>query len=440
MSTFCIFQRSQHALGSSFQLYWFAVPLLIATLSVNPFAHAQNALPVSVAQVTVAEVNRGQRVIGSVRPLKSSTIGSAADGRILEFYVNRGDAVVAGQPLAQLRTETLEIELAAAQAESELYRQQLNELKNGSREEDIAEARAKLGGAKAALVNAASQLARAESLSRSRAASDAELDQAKATAELARNNLAASEALLARLVAGPRVEQIAQAQASFDLQEQRVQLIRDRIKKHTIVAPFDGFVAEEFTEVGAWVTQGDPIARVIELSQVEIEVPATAESALRLREGHPIRVEFPEVPERVLVGQVDHVVPTADERTRTFPVLVRLENEFVDGAPLLMAGMLARVDLPAGRRTRLPLVPKDALVLNGASRSVFVVEIEDRSESMGVAHERPVKLGVASEGSIQVSGDIDDGDIVVVVGNERLFDGAKVRIVDVATQSQQVQE
>ncbi len=397
-------------------------------------ALAQDAKPVVVARVIEAEVNSGQRVVATVNPLRTSTIGSAVDGRVEEFLVNQGDPVKKGQILAQLRTVTLSIEQAAAKAELDLSVQRLAELENGSRAEDIAEAEANMRGAEAAVKNAESYLRRTESLATTRAATPSDLDDARARASAAKFSLRATEALLKRIKGGPRPETIAQARAQVELQQQRLNLIGDRMAKLTTVAPFDGYVSAEFTEVGAWIKRGDPIAQVIQMDEVEIEAPVTAEAVVSLRKGDVIRVEFPELPDELLTGTIDRIVPVAESRARTFPVHIRVKNKIRNGTPMLMAGMLARVDLPAGRRQALPLVPKDALVLNGNDRSVFVVDGNTRNgsgadENTGIVRKVVVDLGVAVDDRIQVRGDIKVNDLVVVVGNERLIPNSRVKIV-----------
>jgi hypothetical protein len=111
-----------------------------------------------------------------------------------------------------------------------------------------------------------------------------------------------------------------------------------------------------------------------------------------------------------------------------------LKNRIEEERPLLLAGMLARVEVPIGERRMLPLIPKDALVLNGNDRSVFVVETSNGNgttsgETTGIVRKVEVDLGVAVEGRIQVIGDIHVGDLVVVEGNERLIPNAKVKFV-----------
>lgn len=399
-----------------------SVVLLIPFLLAGGVAHAQNAT-VQTADVVTRAVNSGHRVVGSVVPIRSSTVGTAVDGRVVEFLVDRGDQVKAGQALARLRTGTLEIELKAAQAELTLRKEELLELKNGSRSEEVSEARARMQAAEAIRKNSLTRLNRLKQLLQKKAVNETELDDASERSEAASQSLLALEAAFQRIEAGPRAEQIAQAQARVALQQAQVELIEDRIKKYIIYAPFDGFITMEHTEVGEWVSNSDPIADIVALDHVEVLCNVPAEQAVQLKKNTEIRVEFQELAGEVFTGEVRNVVPLADNRTRTFPVILRFRNKFIDDRPVLMAGMLAKAILPTGARTVMPLVPKDALVLNGSRRAVFAVDKRTKK-----VRSVPVTLGVADGGLIQVDGDLKAGDTVVVRGNERLRDGQEISI------------
>ncbi len=399
--------------------------LLIGCLSQ---VHAQDPPPpIVVDRVIQQQVNSGYRIVGSVVPLRKSMIGAAVGGRVEKLLVEVGDRLSANEPVAQLAIGTLLIEKSAAESELELYEQEHAELVNGSLPEEIAEAEAIAEGAKVAMDNAITHLNRLVMLQERGASTQADLDNASERANAARSRFAAASAALRRIRNGPRPERIAQAYARVQLQQERIRLIDDRISKHTIRTPFDGFVADEFTEMGSWITSGDPVVQVIQLDTVEVQAPVTAEYAVRLNLGETIRVEFPELPDRLLTGQVDRIVPQADPRARTFPVFIRVENDLSGEIPLLMAGMLARVDLPTGDERLLPLVPKDALVLNEDERYVFVIDPEPGNKT-GTARKVPVKLGVAWEERIQVTGALREGELVAVVGNERLNEGMRVTI------------
>lgn len=413
-----------------------ALTLLLVTLGSLGFAPTTDLalasdpepLPTVTAQpVRLQQVRSSVRLLGTVTPYRSATIGCAVAGRVKELIAKRGDPVSAGDPIAQLQTDVVKIEIASAQAQWRLAEQQLAELTAGSREEDIAEANAEMAAAEAIAKRAKSQLQRIERLVDSRAASQDEVDVARAEADSTARLYEAAVIAHRRLVAGPRQEQLAQARAQVDLQAEQVKLLEDRLKKHTIVAPFDGFVTAKHTEAGAWIEAGGPAVDLIELNVVRVEVAVPAPQVVPLRRGQQVRMESQQRPDELLVGELERIVPAADTRARTYPVLIRVENRIEQGNPILMSGMLVQVDLPAGPQAEGLFVPTDALVLNQARKSVFLLDL-DEDEQTGVVREVPVTLGVADGGRIEVRGDLRPGQQVVTRGNERLQPGQQVNV------------
>jgi RND family efflux transporter MFP subunit len=386
--------------------------------------------PVAVAPVVQRHVAVGQTFVGTVMPLKKVVIGSAVDGRVVEFLVNEGDRVTKGQPLARLLTETIRLELAAAEAEGELRKQELAELENGSRPQEIQQALAKMLAAKAtwAFTKARSQRAKALYDSRAgRAVSEEILEQTVAAAQKDEQSYEEAKAAHELVVAGPRTEKIDQAKARLLVQEAVVEKLQDQIKKHTLIARFDGYVTAEYTEVGAWVSRGDPVAEVVALDQVDVQAAVLEDHVPHVQVGSDVRVQLPSLADRLFTGKVVLVVPQADLRSRTFPVKVRVENVISADGPLLKSGMLARVVLPTGKPQEALLVPKDALVLGGREGPVvFVFQSHTDKNKKGKVRPAVVQLGVADGTWIQVRGLLQAGQRVVVQGNERLRPGQEV--------------
>ena len=104
---------------------------------------------VVVVPVVEREVTAGHTFVGSVEPTKRATIGSAVDGRVIEFPVEEGDRIRDGQSLAKLLTATIVLELKAAEGELAFRRESLRELKNGTRPGEIVQLRARMLAAKA---------------------------------------------------------------------------------------------------------------------------------------------------------------------------------------------------------------------------------------------------------------------------------------------------
>jgi RND family efflux transporter MFP subunit len=213
---------------------------------------------------------------------------------------------------------------------------------------------------------------------------------------------------------------------------EEVNRLEDMRKKYTIRAPFKGFVIVKHTEVGAWVSRGDPVAEIVQLDPIEIRVavPETYISNVHVGNGAQVRLES--TTETLIVGKVTRIVPLADRRSRTFPVIIRLENPANDGNHLMKAGMLAHVTIGVGQKKSVLTVPKDALVLDGKSCSIMVIE-QDSETKQTVARAVTVKLGVAIGSWIQVVDPAESlraGQSVVTRGNERLRDQQPVNIVD----------
>lgn len=381
--------------------------------------------PVTVAPIVeVAEVAAGHTFVATVSPVRRSTVGSAVSGRVVEFSAREGEQVRVGQPLAQLLTNALEIQVAAARAELDLRQHELEELANGSREEEIRQAEAELMSAKAALEYAQSKVRRTQSLFEKNAASQDQLQDDTRMALAATHLHSARQAAYDLVKAGPRQERIAQAKARVAMAEEEVNRLLDQLAKHTIRSPFDGFVVREHTEIGQWISSGELVAEVVEVAEVDVIAQVLENYIPQLPLGSPARIEVGALPERLFEGRVTQIVPQADTRSRSFPVKVRLKNEIAaDGQPLLKPGMFAKMVLPVEKKQSVRMAPKDALVLGGPEPVVFVVQSDSGKSTV-----RPVavRLGVASGGMVEIAGAVEAGQRVVVEGNERLAAGREV--------------
>jgi RND family efflux transporter MFP subunit len=332
-------------------------------------------------------------------------------------------------------TDTIELELAAAKAELENRQQRLTELENGARPEELEQARAQMAAAEARREFLRMRRDRLQSVSnRAGAVTEDEVGEAVALAIEAEEAYQQAKAAYDLTVAGTRIEQVAQARALVALQQAVVDRISDQITKHTIVSRFGGYVVMQHTEVGQWVNQGDPVAEVVAIDEVDVVAQVVEKSVPFIRPGEFVRVEIPAVADRIFEGQIVATVPQADVRARTFPVKVRVKNEIAPAGPLLKAGMYARVALPVGGQESALLVPKDAIVLGGPTPAVFTLDGSTAAGDVAPISRVSVELGVADGTSIQILGNVRAGQLVVIQGNERLRPGQDVKLLRIDQQ------
>lgn len=382
---------------------------------------------VLVATVEEREVVMGQTFVGTVLPKSRATIASTVEGRVVEFLVREGDRVVKDQVLARLRTQPLEFQLAGARAEGELRRQELAQLENGSRPEEVRQANAKMLAAQAMMDFTRLRVERIKPLLENNSVSQDEFDERTAAAAAAVQSYLEAKAAWELAVAGPRKEQVGQAEARRLAAQELVRRLEDELKEHTVRAPLTGYITKEHTQVGQWLTRGGPVVELVEIDTVEVEAAVLEDVVRQIQAGAMARVEVPALPETLWSGPVTRMIPQADLRSRSFPIRVQLTNRPGPNGMMLKPGMFARVTLPVGGKTASLLVPKDALVLGPDGAAVWVAEPENGPSAGGFKVRRVVvDLGASQEDCIVVRGALKAGQRVVVGGNERLKEGQAV--------------
>ena len=405
---------------------------------------------VKVDRVVQRDLAVGETFVGTVRPLKTSTVGSTVEARVVEFLVDEGDYVKEKQPLARLRTTQLEIELAADRIELKLREEALTELKTVLPEQ-ITEAKAQLASATAVREFAKAQLDRALVLSNGDTMTLEELQDKQSIHKAANQKVIQNQAALDALERS-RETKLMQSQLRVDEQREVIRKLEDDIAEHTIVAPFGGYVTREYTEIGQWMAKGNPVVDLVDVDQVEVVVAVPEDYIKLVRPEMTAQVAIDAVREQLWVAPVSGVIPLADERSRSFPVKIRLQNKVGTDGVLIKPGMIARVTLPVGAHGQAMLVPKDSIVLGGPTPVVFVADplpaggspggsppggkVPSRDASGAMARCVPVQLGAAVDHWIEVRGPLKVNDRVVVEGNERIgFSGRPLIIANSKTSS-----
>lgn len=397
-------------------ILWLAITLGSVGVLAQP-----SPIPVEVAVVVSRAIQEEIFFIATLEPDITTTVGAIVAGRVIWAGVREGDKVIFGKTiLIQLDRTSREIALRETQAAVDKSRQRWEELRRGYRSEEIAQRRAEVEEQKALLARAEQDFRRAERLYRGELISLAEFERNQSEFLAAKEKHRRVLAALQLAEAGPRKEEIAQAEADSREAKARRDQVAYELDRTTLRAPLTGFLVKKHVEVGTWVNPGDPIAELVDLDPVYASGPVGERKVDLLRNGQPATVAVDALPGQSFRGTVSHIIPQADPQSRTFPVKVSIPNS--DGR--LKSGMLARVTIKVGEGRRGFLVPKDAVVRRGSDDVIFIVED-------GLAREYRVKTGRAVKGFMEVfHGTLKPGQEVVILGNESLDDGASVRKVN----------
>ncbi len=235
--------------------------------------------------------------------------------RIAEVLVEEGDKVARGQVLARLDTSRLKPQAAQAQAEFEAQQALVHRLHNGSRPEEIAQARANVDLATADQVNAEQQWKRLTTLAgltAGRAISQQDIDSSKDALDAAQARLAVAEKALDLSTLGPRSEDIAQGEALLRANKAKLELLERQLADAALVSPCDAVVRSRLLEPGEMVSPQRPVFNLAIADPKWIRTYVSEPYLGRIHAGMRVTVSSDSFPGRLLQGWVGFISPVAE--------------------------------------------------------------------------------------------------------------------------------
>jgi membrane fusion protein PltH len=240
--------------------------------------------------------------------------------RVAAVLAQEGDRVREGQVLARLDTRRLEPQLAEAQAQAAAQRQVVQRLRNGTRPEEIAQARANVEAAKADAANARMQYERimsAAEISGGRAVRQQDVDSAKAVLQVAEAKLTVNERALELAITGPRKEEIAEAEARLKANEAQAALLRQQLVDAQLVAPVDAVVRTRVLEAGEMASPQKPVFSLAITDPKWVRAYVSEPDLGKVREGMAAAIAIDSFPDRRFEGWLGFISPVAEFTPKT---------------------------------------------------------------------------------------------------------------------------
>jgi HlyD family secretion protein len=235
--------------------------------------------------------------------------------RIAEILVQEGERVQKGQVLARLDTARLGPMLAQSSAQAAAQRQVVARLRNGSRPEEIAQARANVDSAKAELANAQKQYERwkhAAEISGGMAVRQQDVDVAKTTLQVAEAKLAVNQKTLDMALTGPRKEEIAENEARLSANEAQAALLRQQLRDSQLIAPTDAVVRSRILEPGEMATPQTPVLSLAIVDPKWVRAYVSEAELGKLRTGAAASIAVDSFAKRRFEGWIGFVSPVAE--------------------------------------------------------------------------------------------------------------------------------
>ena len=209
-----------------------------------------------------------------------------------------------------------------------------------------------------------------------------------------------------------------QSSAIFEMNRASLDLKRRLLRDTRIQAPFAGIASARNVSPGQVITRATTLTTLVDLDEVKVEVSVPERYLQQVRLGQPLEFAVAAYPDRLFKGEVYFISPRLDEGTRTALVKARIANR--DGH--LRAGMFASLNLTLQLRESAIVIPEPSLMSDGNRFSLFIVTTNH------TASIRSVTVGERLSGRAEITKGLQEGDLVVVEGNQKLRDGAPVQL------------
>ena len=329
-----------------------------------PAARADEPITVAATRPERADVTRYITLPGRVEANQRATLHARVSGYLQSLSVDKGDRVKAGQTLGQIEVPELIADLERFEAELRVSEQELARVSDA--------------------------LAKAPDL-----VVPQTVDDARAKAEIARADVHRTRTLLgyARLI-----------------------------------APFDAIVTARHVDPGAFIPAATATSRrdaredaaaivtLMDFETVRIQVPVPEIEAARIRPGQPLEFTVDVLGGQRHTTQVARHGYAIDPRTQT--MLVEADHANADRS--LRPGMFVTARIGVDRHSDVWTLPKAALLVEKAGRSIFVLE-------NGIARKRAIEAGFDDGERVEVVAGISGNETVLIPGAAKLADGIAVR-------------
>ena len=320
---------------------------------------------VTVEKVTEGMTSPTMMITGSAYFSESSQVAAESAGKVLKVYVQEGDAVEIGQPLASLDDTLLSFSVESAKSAT---------------------------------------------------------SQAKANLDKAKRDYTRSKNLYAQKSIAQQAYQDAlttytNAQASYNSALASQKQLEVEKEKMLIKSPLKGVVISKDVEVGEWVTTGGQVAGVATLTyEAKVYIPESVLAYVKAGQQVVVRTSRKEY-----TGKVLSINSKGDPATRLFLTRIDLGQD-----PDLKEGILTTALIPSGAKVNSLLIPRDALVERNNVKGVFKV-VEDNRVRFVPVKVIGYNGGYLAVSSI-TEGTLKKDDSVVLDGNNVVNNGVKIKI------------
>jgi RND family efflux transporter MFP subunit len=244
----------------------------------------------------------------------------------------------------------------------------------------------------------------------------AKVKKAEASLKLGQNMLKRKEPLNKKGFA--TVQELEKAETQVESDEAELALAKEDLAKTEILAPFEGVLSNRQVCKGAYVSNGDELVRIQDLTPIRLTFQVPQKEIPNIKVGDKVTATTDVYPHKTFEGKVEAIEPSVNEETRSVTVYATFGND----EELLIPGLYGRAQLKTSLNKSSSLyIPEQALVVRPDGIYVYK-KVGDKAVLTKIT------VGTRLEDQAQVLAGLKKGDEIVLEGQDKLHDGSLIAV------------
>ncbi|MEA1886606.1 MAG: efflux RND transporter periplasmic adaptor subunit [Bacteroidota bacterium] len=186
-----------------------------------------------------------------------------------------------------------------------------------------------------------------------------------------------------------------------------------------VICPMDGMVIRRWVKTGSQVDTRGKIITVSDMSSLVIKSEVNEKYLTAIKKGRKLEIVLSAYPGDTLTGIISLVYPVVDPATRS----IRFDIRIQESSKQIFEGMMASVKIPVDTKEDVIAVPEKAVLVSTGNQPFIYVLGKD-----SLVHHRNVETGIRSENRLEISSGLEEGEKIIVKGQEMLQEGIKVKV------------
>jgi RND family efflux transporter MFP subunit len=419
-------QESEMTTRAGVACAWWITTLMLVGCG-GPVSHPEPVRPVRAIKVGDVQVIQGRRFPGRARAKDEVDLSFQVSGPLISLPIDVGSEVKKGDVLATVDPRDFQAAVDNNQASLERARANLSAMERGARPEEIEQLKAAVEQAEASNQQAIAEHERNAKLVQTGAVSQSDYDISEARVKRTTAEVRQAKEDLNIGLTGARPEDLEAKRAEIRSLEAAVKTAQNQLDFSTLLAPFDGEVAARYVDNFQTVQAGQPIARVLDVSKIEVTVQIPESLISLVPQVKQVVCRFDAFADREFTGMVTKIGSEASLTTRTYPVTVEVvQPEDVRILPGMAATVNHQPDTNGNPTQQDLIIPPSAVFAAESGQQSFVWVVDEASKKVS---RTAVKTGKMTPVGLAVPDGLKPGQWVVTSGVNSLREDQQVKLL-----------